>query len=299
MKPDNSNQKPIIYSKFHILFQTIVILAGMVLVFGLLGWMVLGAAGLMWALFVVFLLYLFTPRISPWMVLRMYRARQLSYHQAPALHDSVAHLARKASLPAVPLLYYVPSGAMNAFSVGSSKGSAIAVSDGILRLLSSRELTGVLAHEMTHIRNNDLRLHALADLMTKVTGMLSFAGQILMAIYLPMAFFSRVEIPLFPLLLLIFAPGLSMLLQLALSRTREFDADLGAAELTGDPMGLASALQKMARYERGIWDFVYLPGRRKTHPSLLRTHPHTKERFERLASLAAQEGDSSRTYGSG
>ncbi len=272
--------------KYHLLFQTAVILAGMGGLFGLLGWMIFGTTGLVWALLVVLLLFLSTPRVSPWMVLKMYRARQLSYDEAPGLFEIVSDLSRRADLPAYPLLYYVPSRIMNAFSVGSAKSSVIAVSDGILRYLDRREISGVLAHEITHIKNNDLRLHALADLMTRVTSTFSFLGQVLIIIYLPLAMFSKTDIPLIPILLLIFAPSLSMLLQLALSRTREFDADLGAAGLTGDPMGLASALQKMDRHERSIWDFVYLPGRKQPHPSLLRTHPHTRERLDRLSSLA-------------
>jgi heat shock protein HtpX len=282
----NISRRAYYTGKHHLLFQTAVILAGMGALFGLLGWMIFGTTGLVWALLVVLLLFLSTPRVSPWMVLKMYRARQLSYDEAPGLFEIVLDLTRRADLPAYPRLYYVPSRMMNAFSVGSAKSSAIAVSDGILRYLDRREISGVLAHEITHIKNNDLRLHALADLMTRVTSTFSFLGQVLIIIYLPLAMFAKTDIPLIPILLLIFAPSLSMLLQLALSRTREFDADLGAAGLTGDPMGLASALQKMDRHEQSIWDFVYLPGRKQPHPSLLRTHPHTKERLERLSSLA-------------
>jgi heat shock protein HtpX len=274
--------------RHHLLFQTIILLAGMAGLFGALGWMLLGWFGLAFALMVSLVLFLSTPRVSPWVVLRMYRARELTYAMAPGLFDIARELSSRAGLSVAPLLYYVPSRVMNAFSVGTTGASAIALSDGIMRSLSSRELAGVLAHEITHIRNNDLRLHALADLMTRITGMFSFIGQLLIVIYLPMAFLSGVDFPLVPILLLVFAPSLSVLLQLALSRTREFDADLGAAELTGDPLGLASALQKMEQYERSIWDFVYLPGRRQSSPSFLRTHPHTGERLERLAGLAAR-----------
>ena len=272
--------------KIHLLFQTVVILAGMGVLFGLLGWMIFGTTGLLCALVMAFLLFLFTPKVSPWLVLRMYRARRLSYDEAPGLFDIVMDFSKKAGLSTIPLLYYVPNRMMNAFSVGSAKGSAIALSDGIMRYLGRREIAGVLAHEITHIKNNDLRLHALADLMTRVTSLLSFLGQALIILYLPMVFFSKTDIPLIPILLLIFAPSLSVLLQLALSRTREFDADLGSAELTGDPTALASALQKMDHYERGMWDIVYLPGRKQSHPSILRTHPNTKERMERLSALA-------------
>jgi heat shock protein HtpX len=285
MKMKNSSQG-MNNGKIHLLFQTVVILAGMGVLFGLLGWMIFGTTGLLCALVMAFLLFLFTPKVSPWLVLRMYRARRLSYDEAPGLFDIVMDFSKKVGLSTIPLLYYVPNRMMNAFSVGSAKGSAIALSDGIMRYLGRREIAGVLAHEITHIKNNDLRLHALADLMTRVTSLLSFLGQALIILYLPMVFFSKTDIPLIPILLLIFAPSLSVLLQLALSRTREFDADLGSAELTGDPTALASALQKMDHYERGMWDIVYLPGRKQSHPSILRTHPNTKERMERLSALA-------------
>jgi heat shock protein HtpX len=290
MRMKNSSQNIFFNNKTQLLFQTVVILAGMGGLFGVLGWMIFGTTGFLCALALAFVLFLFTPKVSPWLVLRMYRARKLSYNDAPDLFEVVVDFSKKAGLPASPLLYYVPSRMMNAFSVGSTKGSAIALSDGIMRYLGRREISGVLAHEITHIKNNDLRLHALADLMTKVTSLLSFLGQVLIIFYLPMVFFSKTDIPLIPILLLIFAPSLSVLLQLALSRTREFDADLGSAELTGDPMALASALQKMDHYEQGIWDIVYLPGRKQSHPSLLRTHPNTKERMERLAALAEHRG---------
>ncbi len=274
-------------SRFPLLFQPLVIIAGMAGLFGLLGWLLFGWAGLFWSVGFSAFLFITTPKVSPWMVLRMYRARRLSMEDAPGLLELAHGLSRRAGLASAPQLYYVPSRVMNAFSVGTAQSSAIALSDGIIRSLSWREMAGVLAHEITHIRNNDLRLHALADLMTRITGFFSFIGQVLVLFYLPMALFSQTRIPLLPIVLLVFAPTLSMLLQFALSRTREFDADLGAASLTGDPLGLASALQKMDRYDRSVWDLVFLPGRKNPHPSLLRTHPHTSERLERLVSLAS------------
>jgi len=291
MDRTNISQRAFSQHKHHLLFQTVVILVGMGCLFGLIGWMIFGAIGLVWAFLAAFFIFVFTPRVSPWMVLRMYRARKLSPNEAPGLFDIVAELSQRAGISAFPLLYYVPSPIMNAFSVGSAKESAIAVSDGLIRYLSPREITGVLAHEITHIRNNDLKLHALADFMTRITSTLSFLGQVLIIIYLPAIFFAKTEIPLMPILLLIFAPAVSMLLQLALSRTREFDADIGAATLTGDPMGLASALQKMDRYEHNIWNLIYLPGRKQTHPSLLRTHPYTPERLQRLSALTEKDQD--------
>lgn len=274
------------HGKVSLLFQTLVILAGMAGLFGLLGWLLFGTAGMIWSLVVALVLFATTPRVSPWVVLRMYRARRLLPQEAPGLIDLASRLSRKAGLNVEPQIYYVPSRVMNAFSVGSASASAIALSDGLIRYLSWREMAGVLAHEISHIRNNDLRLHALADLMTRITSLFSFLGQVLIVFYLPLALFSKTEIPLVPILVLIFAPTVSMLLQFALSRTREFDADLGAAALTGDPMGLASALKKMDHFEKSVWNLVFLPGRRNPQPSLLRTHPHTRQRLERLMALS-------------
>lgn len=271
------------------MFQTFIIISGMAALFGALGWTIFGKMGLVWALVLAFVLSLTTPRISPHMVLRMYGARNLSYSEARGLHDIISDFSRKARLTNVPQIYYVPSKVMNAFSVGVRENSAIAVSDGLIRHLNRREISGVLAHEVGHIANNDLKLHALADVMTRITSTLSFFGQILILFYLPLAIFSRTHISFVLILLLIFAPTLSMMLQLALSRTREFNADLTAARLSGDPMGLASALKKMETYDRSIWDIIFLPGRKVPQPSLLRTHPHTKERVEKLMSLAQDQ----------
>lgn len=273
-------------TRLHLFFQTLVIMAGMAGLFGVLGWLVFGSAGVYWSLAFALLIFVSTPRISPWMVLRMYRAGMLTEEAAPGLVDMVGRLARKAGLRAVPRLYYVPSRVLNAFSVGSPSASAIAITDGLIRALTRREMAGVLAHEITHIKNNDLRLHALADIMTRITSAFSFIGQVLVVFYLPLALLSDVRVPLVPIVVLLFAPSVSVMLQLALSRTREFDADLGAASLTGDPLGLASALKKMDRLEKSLWNLVVFPGRRNPQPSFLRTHPHTQERVARLAAMA-------------
>lgn len=269
------------------MLQTLVILALMASLFGILGWIVFGKAGVVWSLALAAVLFMTTPRVSPWMVLRMYRARMLTRDLSPGLVALVERLSRKAGLDPAPRLYYFPSSILNAFSVGTPRASAIALSDGLIRSLTWREMAGVLAHEITHIKNNDLLLHSLADLMTRITSVFSFMGQALVVFYLPLAVLSDVRIPIAPIVFLLLAPTVSVLLQLALSRTREFDADLGAASLTGDPYGLASALKKMDRMEKNIWNIVFFPGRKNPSPSFLRTHPHTDERIRRLVSLAA------------
>jgi len=145
----------------------------------------------------------------------------------------------------------------------------------------------VLAHELSHIRNNDLRIMALADALSRAMQLLSWIALALIIFYLPQYFAGNGRIPWFGLLLLYLAPSIATLLQLALSRTREFQADLGAIDITGDPAGLASALAAIDRYEGHFWEDLIFPStRRVPHPSILRTHPATQERIERLRALA-------------
>jgi Zn-dependent protease with chaperone function len=255
----------------------------------LLGHLIWGPEGMLQLLFFGVILALLNPVASPWLVLRLYRARPLRPTEAPELYAAVTELARRAELLAVPSLYYVPSQMVNAFAVGSRREAAVAVTDGLLRALSLREIIGVLAHELSHIRNNDLRVMGLADLMSRLTNMLSLFGQLLLFVNLPLMLAPGVQVSWWAILLLIFAPHLSLLAQLGLSRTREYDADLNAAALTGDPEGLASALAKIERRQRRLLDFLF-PGRGLPEPSWLRTHPPTEERIRRLLAFAPREG---------
>jgi heat shock protein HtpX len=211
--------------------------------------------------------------------LRLYGARALHPDEAPDLWAVLRELAARAGLPAVPVPHYVPSGVVNAFATGSKHHAAIALTDGLLRSLTPRELTGVLGHEIAHIANEDLRVMGLADSISRLTHLLALLGQLASAI----AWSHGVNWP--ALLLLAVAPQLALLAQLGLSRVREFDADRLAAELTGDPHGLASALAKIERVSRS-WRAWLLPGWGNPEPSWLRTHPATAERIERLLELA-------------
>jgi len=264
---------------------TLAILAMMAGLFGLLGYLVLGMTGLFMALAVCIIMLTTTPRIAPGMILRMYGARELDQSEAPGLYAVMNELAERADLAKAPRLYYIPSKVMNAFSVGNRQGSAIAISDGIVRYLSWREIAGVLGHEIGHIRNDDLRIYSLADMLSRVTSAFSLIGQLLVVVYLPLWFFTHQGIPLLIIMILIFAPSMATLMQLALSRTREYAADLMAVELTGDSQGLAGALMKMEKYQSRFWETLFLPGRKVPEPSVLRTHPHTAERIERLRML--------------
>jgi heat shock protein HtpX len=193
-------------------------------------------------------------------------------------------LAERAGLPAVPALYYLPSPVINAFTVGSAGSSAIALTDGLLRHLSPREIAGVLAHEVAHIAHGDLRVMGLADFVSRLTSLFSLTGQFLLLVNLPWLLTAEVNINWPALLLLVFSPQLALLAQLRLSRVREFDADLKAAALTGDPKGLAQALAHIEQASRS-WRSLLLPGWGNPEPSWLRTHPTTPERIRRLLEL--------------
>jgi heat shock protein HtpX len=162
------------------------------------------------------------------------------------------------------------------------------LTDGILRAMNMRELTGILAHELNHVRGNDMRVMGMADIISRMTTFLSLAGQILLLINLPLLLTGQLTISWWLILLLIISPNAVALLQLGLSRSREFNADLDAARLTGDPKGLASALSKLERAERSLLSRLLMPGRKVPVPSVLRTHPDTRERVRRLLELESQ-----------
>ena len=181
--------------------------------------------------------------------------------------------------------HYVPSAVVNAFATGSKQEASIALTDGLLRRLSPRELAGVLAHEIAHIANEDLRVMGLADSVSRFTSLLALMGQIAILLNLPALLVGAAEVYWPGLLLLAASPQLALLAQLGLSRVREFDADRLAAELTGDPQGLASALAKIERVSRS-WRAWLWPGWGNPEPFWLRTHPATQERIARLLTLA-------------
>jgi heat shock protein HtpX len=188
-------------------------------------------------------------------------------------------------------LYYIPTRLLNAFTLGNRRSAFIAVTDGLLRTMERRELAGVLAHELSHVRNSDTWVMGLADVVSRLTALLSQFGLLLILFGLPILWLQGLSIPLLPLLILMLAPSINALLQLALSRTREYEADLSAAEITGDPRGLAAALDKLERYQGGWLERIFMPGRREPDPAVLRTHPPTSERIRRLLELIPRYGD--------
>jgi len=285
------NERERIRHKFRNHIQSLVLIGGMGALLTACGWIIAGEEGVAWALFAGSISLLFAPRISPWLILRMYGGVPLLPQEIPALFQLLAVISDRAGLPRPPTLYYIPSPIMTAFATGTQGKAAIAVTDGLLRRLTLRELAGVIAHEVSHIRNNDLWIMTLADVMNRVTAAMSLAGVIVLLASLPVLLVEGSIVLWLLASLLVFAPTLASLLQLALSRTREYDADLDAAGLTGDPHGLASALAKLERYQGGLLETLFLPGRRIPQPSLLRTHPDTNKRIERLLALEARPAE--------
>ena len=266
---------------------TAVLVAGSAAILGLLAYSMFGVTGLVVAAVIGGVGMATLGRISPQMVLGLYKARALTPEEAPQLHAIVTELASRANLPARPKLYYVPTQILNAFAVGHKNDAAIAVTDGLMRAMSLRQIQGILAHETAHIMNGDLRVMGMADVLNRMTSFLSTAG----LLGIPLVFGIGVNAPLLGLLLMIFAPTLGGLLQLGLSRAREYDADLDGATLTGDPEGLASALRILEERQGAKWEGMVLPGSRLPHPSLLRTHPKTEERIARLQALKLDPND--------
>ena len=224
---------------------------------------------------------LLAPAISTSVLMKAYGAKPLTPYQAPELHTISREISRRAGLASTPDLYYVPVGTMNAFATGNRSNAAIGLSHGLLQRLTLEEIAGVLAHEISHIRYNDTRVMAIAETFANITRTLSLIGQFTLFFSLPMILMGLVQISLLPLLLLIMAPGLSALIQLAISRRREYQADMSSAQLLGTPEPLISALLKLDQ-QNSYWERFY---RASSDNSLLRTHPKTAERVAALRDL--------------
>lgn len=264
-------------------WRSLLILAGIGLWMALVGWLVAGAIGVVWSVLGALLVVMVQPVRSTTMLRALYGAVPLGPVQAPGLHVLVEELTRRAGMRRVPPLLYIPRPEMIALSTGWGRDGTIALSDGMLRTLPGRELAAVLAHEVSHLRAGDLKLLRVAEAAGRLTRTLAVAGMVLMVVYLP-DIMALGGVPLVPLLLLLAAPIVSDLLALTLSRTREFDADAGAAELTGDPAGLIGALTRISLAQGENWELLRRGGPLRWL-RLIRTHPTTGERVARLREL--------------
>lgn len=272
------------------LMQSIALLGGIGLILVLATALVWGAVGAALCAVVLAGMFLLAPRVPPEAVMRLYRATYVPSGGTSQISSLVDVLAYRAGLAQRPKLYVVPSMTLNAFATGSPGNSAIAITEGLLRRLSLRELSGVIAHEISHIRNNDLEVMGLADVITRFLQLLSYVALALAALNVVAMFSGEQLVSWWTIILLYLAPAASSLLQLRLSRTREFDADREAAALTADPVGLASALKQLETHTGHFWeDLMFpVPARRIPQPSVLRSHPTNDERIARLLSLQQQ-----------
>jgi len=278
--------KVFIKNRLQNLFQSIVLLLLMVGLVLLLAWFFAGGYGIVWSL-VLLVPLVVGSRHAPLIVLKMYRAQPVSREQSPQLFAIAGELASRAGLREPPQLYYTVNDSPLIFSVGYGENGSIVISDGVLKLLTLRELIGVMAHEICHIASRDTRVMGIADMASHLASIISMAGQLLILINLPLYLLGQFALPWFPIFVMAVAPLASTLLQLALSRTREYDADLLAARLTGDPQGLAAALARLETRNEQIARQLFLPGAGTAAPSLLRTHPDTGKRVKRLLELDA------------
>jgi heat shock protein HtpX len=229
------------------------------------------------------------------MVLRMYNAQQVDASSAPQFYALVQELAQKAGLP-MPRVYLIQEDSPNAFATGRNpEHAAVAATTGILRLLSERELRGVMGHELAHVKHRDILISTVSATM---------AGAVSMLANFAMFFGGRDENgrpanPIAGLAVALLAPLAASLIQMAISRAREFEADRGGAEISGDPQALASALEKIHRYAQGIpletaqahpetaQMMIMNPLSGGGLAGLFATHPPTEERVARLMAMAA------------
>ena len=229
------------------------------------------------------------------LVLRMYKARPVSESEAPELHAMVKNLALKASLP-MPHVYIIPGDTPNAFATGRDEHHAVvAVTEGILRILDRDELEGVISHELTHIKNRDMLIGSIAATLAGTIVMLAHMAQ-WAAIF---GGASRDDeeggggiIGL--ILMAVLAPIAAAIIQMAISRSREYLADTGGAKISGKPYDLAGALEKLSRASREIpmeanpstaHMFIVNPLTRRSLMNLFSTHPPIEERIARLRSM--------------
>lgn len=257
--------------------------------FGLLciaGFVLWGGLGIIMAAAFAGFTVLSVSRASPKMVLKMYKAKALGPRDLPQLQEMFDRLVARADLEHKPTLYYVPSKMLNAFATGRGDQTVVAVTHGLLDKMNNREIGGVLAHELSHIKHNDVWVMSLADASSRLTTLMGQIGQIMLVVSLGALFFGMtLPVPMVGVAVLLLAPAASGLLQLALSRSREYEADYGAAQITGDPVGLASALKKVDQAHTSWLKKLVLPGRKVPEASLLRTHPPTDERIARLMAM--------------
>ncbi|KZD12496.1 zinc metalloprotease HtpX [Oceanibaculum pacificum] len=274
--------------------RTAILMAGMTALFLGIGFLLGGEGGMLIALAVAAAMNLFAYWNSDKMVLSMYGAREVPPGGHPWLYDIVARLAERAQMP-MPKVYIIESDQPNAFATGRNpQNAAVAVTSGLIQRLTHEEVAGVLAHELAHVKSRD-------TLIMTVTA--TIAGAISMLANFAMFFGNNRNNPMGligTILVMILAPVAAMLVQMAISRSREYEADRVGAEICGRPLWLASALRKIELAAKGLDNhqaernpatahmFIINPLHAHAVDGLFTTHPKTAERIRRLEAMAGQ-----------
>ena len=277
-------------------FRTALLLAGMTALFLGAGYMMAGQGGMLIALLIALGMNAFAYWNSDKVVLRMYNARQVDGRTAPELHGMVEQLAHRAGLP-MPKVFIIDSDQPNAFATGRNpENAAVAATTGLLRRMSSEQVAGVMAHELAHVKNRD-------TLIMTITATL--AGALSMLANFALFFGGNRNNPLGivgVILMMILAPLAAMLVQMAISRSREYEADRIGAEICGHPLWLAGALERLEAASRQIDNvaaernpatahmFIINPLHAHKVDGLFSTHPNTANRIARLRQMAGAAG---------
>lgn len=283
-------------------FRTTILLAALTALVVWIGQMFGGPQGAVMALIIAGVMNFFSYWFSDKIVLKMYRAQEVSPNEDPELYRMVQELAARGGLP-MPKVYIIPEDTPNAFATGRNpEHAAVAVTQGIRRILNQRELAGVLGHELTHVKNRDILISSIA---ATLAGAISYLAQMAQWAAIFGGGRSRDDEDsggggIFGLLfMMIVAPIAAMLIQMAVSRSREYMADAGGAKISGDPLALASALRKLHMGAQSIpldaspatqnataHMFIVSPLSGGSFASLFSTHPAMEERVARLEAMA-------------
>ncbi len=272
-------------------FKTAALLTGLTLLLVYAGAYLGGQSGMTIALIFALAMNAFTYWFSDKLVLKMYKAKEVNEAEVPELFSMVRRLAQKAGLP-MPKVYLINQPQPNAFATGRNPAhAAVAVTSGIMKILSSEELEGVLGHELSHIQHRDILIGTVA---ATIAGAISFLAQMAQWAMIFGGRDSRRGNPIVAIVLMIVTPIAAMLIQMAISRSREYEADAGGAKIAGNPHYLASALKKLHMASQQIpfkaqpataHMFIVNPLSAKGLSKLFSTHPPMEERVARLEAM--------------
>ena len=270
----------ILRNNLHSIF-LLLIMASML---ALIGWLLAELQGVIWLLVAGGILFIGCPRLSPQRILNAYSARQLTQSENPELMAKIDRLSKGAGLKNTPHIYCCNQNAIHSFTMKVDGNNAIVISNSLIDNFDHSETLAVLAHEIAHIYQDDIYVMLLADRLSQFTQTLTAIGLILLALS-PILNLQNITVPWFVIASLLFAHYISGLLQMTLSRNREFSADVIAVQLTNNVEAMVSALKKIENQHSYWLSNMFRSQKHRSVPSLLRTHPPTQDRVRCLLGL--------------